>query len=201
MGARTVGIYNRAFLYDTSTSAFTGLGTLGGNTSIAYGINDTGTIVGSSSSSSGWSRAFQYSGGVMTSLGTLLGGSTGQSHTRAINNIGQIVGWSNFGFGFAAFLYDAGVMTNLNSMIDPFLGITVRDAYGISNNGAIIARSTDERAYLLTPLDWTPEGAGGGEVPEPSAAALALSGGLAAAAVSANRRHRRQKHRPASAAR
>src|SRR5579872_5824089 len=48
----------------------TDLGTLGGTTSRAYGINNTGTIVGQAYTPT-TRDAFSYSGGVMTDLGTL----------------------------------------------------------------------------------------------------------------------------------
>ncbi len=51
------------------------LGTLGGPSSYAEGINSSGTIVGFSYTSGGNYHAFSYSGGVMTDLGTLPGGS------------------------------------------------------------------------------------------------------------------------------
>jgi probable HAF family extracellular repeat protein len=76
----------------------TNLGTLPGETSsMAYGLNYSGQVVGAS-----FNHAFLYSAGVMTDLGTL-GGNFGVA--RGINNSGQVVGYSfvpgNFAFGMA----------------------------------------------------------------------------------------------------
>src|SRR3989344_3471563 len=72
----------------------TDLGTLGGidNASYAYGINASGQVVGASyAPASSGTRAFLYSGGVMTNLGDLGGNG---SVAYGINNNGQVVGWS-----------------------------------------------------------------------------------------------------------
>jgi probable HAF family extracellular repeat protein len=65
------------------------LGTLGGNSSDARGINDRGEIVGVSRNAAGQERAFLYVNGAMRDLGTL-GGQA--SIALAINGRGQIVG-------------------------------------------------------------------------------------------------------------
>jgi probable HAF family extracellular repeat protein len=79
------------------TYSVTDLGTLGGTTSFAYGINTGGTIVGQADTVSA-SHAFKYSGGVMTDLGTL-GGTT--SYASSINSGGTIVGDALTGGGLA----------------------------------------------------------------------------------------------------
>src|SRR6185369_11174574 len=69
----------------------TDLGTLGGRTSTATGINASGQVVGSSSLMLGDGtpvHAFLYAGGKMMDLGTL--GST-RSSASAINALGQVV--------------------------------------------------------------------------------------------------------------
>ena len=54
---------------------FTDLGTLGGNSSVAYGINDSGQVAGSSDTPPPGSHAALWNGTTITDLGTL-GGRT-----------------------------------------------------------------------------------------------------------------------------
>ncbi len=90
--------------------SITDLGTLGGTTSHALGLNDSGLIVGYSDVSGDYyHHAFVYSGGVMTDLGTL-GGQ--YSYATAINNLGHVIGSADF----HAFLYRDGVMTDLGTL-------------------------------------------------------------------------------------
>ena len=69
----------------------TDLGTLGGDYSIAYGINDMGQVVGESTTDNGQTHAFITGpdGVGMTDLGTL-GGD--YSLAFGINDAGQVVG-------------------------------------------------------------------------------------------------------------
>ena len=81
-GARAV-VYRDGVVQD--------LGTLGGQQSAAYAINDRGVVVGYSHVAMGSSvgHAFRYENGVMTDLGTL-GGA--ESFAKAVNSHGVIVG-------------------------------------------------------------------------------------------------------------
>lgn len=93
-------------------------------TSYAYGINDSGQIVGKYGDSN---QAYTYSGGTFTNIGTA------GSSAASINNAGQIVGtqqtpdWQTYGF-----VYQNGTLTNLTpaNAIGSYAG-------SINNNGQI----------------------------------------------------------------
>jgi probable HAF family extracellular repeat protein len=91
----------------------TDLATLGGNQSAAYGINNSGQIVGYFRTT-GNSSSFLYDGGSVQDLGTL-GGA--ESIASGINNSGQVVGWATNSSGMLrAFLYSGtGAMTDLGT--------------------------------------------------------------------------------------
>ncbi|HEG43965.1 MAG TPA: DUF3466 family protein, partial [Phycisphaerales bacterium] len=125
----------------------TDLGTLGGTYSFAYGINDSGQVVGDSGGSGTGTHAFLYDDGVMTDLGTL-GGTT--SSAFSINNSGQIVGRSKTTGNSAThpILYNGGVMTDLGT-----LGGTHSNATDINDSGQVVGWSritgdSSDRAFL-----------------------------------------------------
>ena len=65
------------------------LGTLGGPSSAAFGVNDNGAVVGAADLPDGTFHAFIWENGVMTDLGTL-GGEV--STAFSVNNAGVVVG-------------------------------------------------------------------------------------------------------------
>jgi probable HAF family extracellular repeat protein len=143
----------------------TDLGTLGGSNSEAHGINSAGQVAGSSSIS-GHTHAFVYSGGYMNDLGTL-GGLN--SFADDINDAGQVVGYSNTKSGVIhRFLYSNGVMTDLDELIPS--GWTFDGGMAINNAGQIVATGWNGsngsalHALLLSP------------VPEPQTWAMLLAG-------------------------
>ncbi len=73
-----------------------------------------------------------------------------------------------------AFLYDDGVMTDLNALIDPALGWTLQQAVGINDSGQIAAYGCRGEVCDALLLDGAP---GAAPVPEPGAWWL-LSAGL-----------------------
>ena len=76
------------------------LGTLGGSYTDAVAINERGQVVGSSHINPPWGpgpanpHAFLWEDGVMTDLGTLSPIFVSRSEALAINDRGQVVGWS-----------------------------------------------------------------------------------------------------------
>ena len=82
------------------------LGTLGGGTSAAYGINDAGVIVGEAALADGTVHACRWTGGTAVDLNSYLPAGTGivLVRARAINNAGQIVGDAMAGGISKAFL-------------------------------------------------------------------------------------------------
>jgi len=122
-----------AVLWQNGT--MTDLGTLGGNYSIAYDINDSGWVVGNSTTASGDNHAFLWKDGVMIDIGTLPGGT--RSAALAINNLGEIVGYSNIGsdlYPIHAFLWKNGVMNDLGTLPNG----TNSGAYDINDLGQIV---------------------------------------------------------------
>lgn len=107
------------------------LGTLGGDWSKAYGINDSGQVVGQSRDSDGESFAFLWSEGTMTNLGTLDGHPS--SIARGINNLGQVVGRASF--PWRALLWSDGTMTQV-SMAHSM-------AYDINDLGQIVGSASN----------------------------------------------------------
>jgi probable HAF family extracellular repeat protein len=158
----------------------TDLGTLGGTNSSAMAINNAGTVVGVSETTSGVTHAFEYQAGKMIDLGMLPPNtqpgyklSPEYSTARAINDAGQIVGSSNW----HAFLYQNGKMLDLNQVVS-IPHVTLTDAIGINSLGQIMAIGVSdpgyenlkgEGEYLLTPLSLGQAEYG---VPEPSMLAL-----------------------------
>ncbi|MXS81769.1 PEP-CTERM sorting domain-containing protein [Nitrosomonas oligotropha] len=106
-----------AFITGPNGVGMTDLGTLSGDYSTAYSINDSGQVTGISSISDvPVQHAFitGANGVGMTDLTTLNGGTDNISIGRAINNLGQVVGFSGFYDDFIgyqsvqAFITDAG---------------------------------------------------------------------------------------------
>ncbi|MCX6982713.1 MAG: PEP-CTERM sorting domain-containing protein [Verrucomicrobia bacterium] len=104
---------SRAFIYTTG-GGMVGLGTLGGSDSTGGGINDLGQVTGFSSTGAGSSHAFIYSGGPLLDIGTLGGNS---SYASGINNLGMVVGNSDTLSGARAFVYESGIMYDLNNLV------------------------------------------------------------------------------------
>jgi probable HAF family extracellular repeat protein/predicted outer membrane repeat protein len=130
------------------------LDTLGGERSYAYAINDSGQVVGQSSTSDNQTRAFLWDkDNGMRNLGALeIPGNPGQPYyyscATGINNSGQVVGYSGYYDGpERAFLWENGQMFSLGT-----LGGRDSHATGINNQGQTVGYSInsngDRRAFL-----------------------------------------------------
>lgn len=129
------------------TYSITDLGTLGGNSSGARGINATGQLTGYAYSSKTHSDAFLYTGGKMTSLGTL-GGS--DAIGLAVNSAGQVAGYSDLASGsYRGFISIKGVLTSVGT-----LGGDYSDAEGINDSGQVTGASSTANG-LTHPYLWS----------------------------------------------
>lgn len=91
--------FEEATLWEDVTQSGVSLGTLGGNTSNALGINNSQQIVGSSTISEGSSEhAFVWEDGALTDLNSLIDSESGWELTSAleINENGDIIGIGDF---------------------------------------------------------------------------------------------------------
>ena len=105
----------------------------GGSVTYAFGINNSGQVVGTATIAGGHPHAFRYSDGILTDLGAPSGS---YSYGRGINNAGQVVGMT-MSLGASVFVYSGGM---------PFNGEThpwIVDAYGINDSGQVVASSYD----------------------------------------------------------
>ena len=162
----TTGVNDsRAFTWSNGTMTL--LGTLGGATSAAVDINESGQIVGSSETADGVRHAFLHADGVMRDLGSL----GGESLAWEINEAGDAVGFSFRADGTTrvAVLYRGGQAIDLNTLVDPARRLFLQEALAINDAGEI----------LVIAEDLSPQGRGGyfllTPVPEPSAAGLLLA--------------------------
>ncbi len=125
----------------------------------AYGVNAAGHIVGDMSLTPGSTskHAFRYIGTGLQDLGTL-GGSTSSAYD--INSSDQIVGTSQAASGGAhAFVWQNGVMTDLNTLLPIGSSWVLQRAYAINNRGEIVGSGAVGgvvHAFLLAPPNVAP---------------------------------------------
>ena len=135
----------------------TDLGTFGGQTSGAAGINASGQVVGSAQTASGLNHAFLESAGQMLDLGSLGNASFG----FAINASGQVAGLAYVPnpdgtvSNRAVLSTGGGPVVDLNTLISGLpSGWVLTTATGIADNGTIVGFATVDgkpHGYLLTP--------------------------------------------------
>jgi len=124
------------------------LGTLGGDTSEARGINNLGVIVGYAYNAAGNFFGFTYQNGTMTPIGTL-GGSW--SIAYAINDQNQIAGqaYTRGNRAAHAFRLSNGQMVDLGS-----LGGSSSWGFAINNSGTVVGfattRTNQSHAFVST---------------------------------------------------
>jgi len=151
------GGVSHAFLWHNGVMS--DLGTLGGNYSYAYAVNDAGQVVGVSDSTetdvngNQLQHAFLWQNGGMTDLGTL-GGTTSRAY--AINASGQIVGDSTTTDDAEqhAFLWQSGTMLDLGTLPGGYYS----SASGINNSGQIVGTADSGIPFIwqagsMTALD------------------------------------------------
>jgi probable HAF family extracellular repeat protein len=147
----------------------------------AYGINNSGEVVGTGYLTSGNFHAFLYSGGKMTDLGPA---GAYQASAVAINNAGQIIGGYYLNSGAAGeFLITGGKMTTLPVPSDA----TAVSAFAINDNGEIagsifLKSGPPSHAARLVNGVWTDLGAISGASAN-NATALNLSGQIVGTAI------------------
>ncbi|MBI4718963.1 MAG: HAF repeat-containing protein [Planctomycetes bacterium] len=114
------------------------LGTLGGLTSVALGINNLGQVVGGADLPDGTRHAFLWENGVMTDLGTL--GSDRYSEAWDINNLGVVCGGSSFSTSsWRPFVWEAGTMTQLPHLSGQPGGDS--NAYALNDSAQVVGSS------------------------------------------------------------
>lgn len=154
-----------AFWNNDAAHSLVDLGTLPGDwSSIAWGINDLGEVVGESHPPFGSRPTLWDSDTAHTAYALSLLPGDNYGSATAINHLGQIVGWSayaipgtwNVGPSRWVIWRDGGVY-ELRSLLDPVTGAgwSITSVAAINNLGQIVGtgiHNGQSRAFLLTPV-------------------------------------------------
>ena len=154
-----------AFWYNDASHSIQDLGTLPGDwSSIAWGLNDSGVVVGESHPPAG-SRPVLWSNDVArtaTALPLLPGDNYGSA--GVINNIGDVLGWSAYAtpgttnVGPARpVIWRDGAVFELQSVLDAVSGAgwTITSTVALNNLGQVIGygqHNGQARVFVLTPM-------------------------------------------------
>ncbi len=137
---------SRGFIWESGV--MTELGTLSNSTTRAWDINDSGLIVGESRVLSATAFSAQDSSpATLTNLGTL-GGS---SIARGVNNLNQIVGYSQVSGVNHAFIYESGLIRDIGSELE-----NESRAYDVNESAEIVGFAEVggiDHAFLWRPED------------------------------------------------
>jgi probable HAF family extracellular repeat protein len=121
------------------------LGTLGGSTSQAFALNNSGQVVGLSNiTGNTYSHAVLFSGSGSNNIDLdIVGVNPTVGEARGINDSGQIIGWAEpkSGGRNEAMLYALSSKTNLGDLCDS--SPTASEAQAINNSGTIIGYADD----------------------------------------------------------
>ena len=135
----------------TLLASIVDLGDLGGGSSYADAVNESGQVIGNANTASGEYHAYFYSGGTMTDLGDLVFTNPERDYDAQgwLNNSGQVIGNADSSSVDHAFLYSGKVITDLGT-----LGGTYSQASAINDSGQVVGESTDvdrhEHAFLYS---------------------------------------------------
>ncbi len=124
--------------------SITDLGTLGGSSSVALGINEVGQIVGSADTPQGYRHPYLWEEGVMTDLGMLHPQGL-QCEAWDVNNHAQVVGIC----GNHGVMWWHGEVVNLGYLSGQPYGLT--SASAINDAGQVVGQSfngEDRNAFL-----------------------------------------------------
>jgi probable HAF family extracellular repeat protein len=132
-----------------------GLQNVGPTGTLAYAVNDSGTVIGKSPNAAGYVQAFSWTqAGGMKDLGTLGGGA---SSALSINNLGWIVGTSltpsTTGLPYGFLWTPSGGMQGFATLSS--LGASQHPYSMQVNDFGVIAVSTNIGGYLLVPTMMT----------------------------------------------
>lgn len=128
------------------------LPTFGGGFSVACGINDNGQIVGSSTTTDNFQHAFRLDAdGSMHDTGTF-DGAAGTSAACAIDADGRVGGQATRGGDARAFLFEAGVLSDIGDFPGSLFSTVDATAGGVSV-GYFFAPDGSQRATVHTATD------------------------------------------------